>query len=174
MFVFSVYESNSVRLTFAKFRFRLFHPVAQREASGTVRCFVQPNDLASTQLRRVLSTTYGRGQADIHHGPESLTPLKAEYIGADQLPSIIFRLHCRGGPYIPIIPFIMRLSGLGFVQFGVEPCLQMCFPALAPPGAMHLGHDFAEPRKLRENLPSLHPYVTYLELVSAIDVGENM
>jgi hypothetical protein len=31
-----------------------------------------------------------------------MTPLKAEYIGADQLPFFIFRLQRRGGPYIPI------------------------------------------------------------------------
>ena len=31
-----------------------------------------------------------------------MTPLKAEYIGADQLPSFIFRLQLCGGPYIPI------------------------------------------------------------------------
>jgi hypothetical protein len=34
-----------------------------------------------------------------------MTPLKAEYITADQLPLIIFRLQLRGGPYIPITPF---------------------------------------------------------------------
>src|SRR6202521_4946254 len=48
------------------------------------------------------STLYGRGRADIHHGPESVTPLKAEYIGADQLPFIVFRLQLCGGPYIPV------------------------------------------------------------------------
>jgi hypothetical protein len=32
----------------------------------------------------------GRERADIHHGPESTTPIKAEYIGADQLSSLIF------------------------------------------------------------------------------------
>ena len=31
-----------------------------------------------------------------------MTPLKAEYIGADQLPSFVFRLQLCGGPYIPI------------------------------------------------------------------------
>jgi hypothetical protein len=35
-----------------------------------------------------------------------MTPPKAEYIGADQLPLIIFRLQLYGGPYIPIILFI--------------------------------------------------------------------
>jgi hypothetical protein len=34
-----------------------------------------------------------------------LTPPKAEYIGADQLPSSSFRLQLGGGPYIPEIPF---------------------------------------------------------------------
>jgi hypothetical protein len=29
-----------------------------------------------------------------------MTPLKAEYITADQLPLIIFRLQLEGGPYI--------------------------------------------------------------------------
>src|ERR1700681_1624200 len=48
------------------------------------------------------STLYGRGRADIHHGPESVTPLEAEYIGADQLPLFVFRLQLCGGPYIPI------------------------------------------------------------------------
>jgi len=43
-----------------------------------------------------------------HHGPESSTPLKAEYIGADQLPFFVFRLQLCGGPYIPITS---RLSG---------------------------------------------------------------
>ena len=38
----------------------------------------------------------------IHHGPESRTPLKAEYIGADQLPFFVFGLQLCGGPYIPI------------------------------------------------------------------------
>jgi hypothetical protein len=31
-----------------------------------------------------------------------MTPLKAEYIGADQLPFFIFRSQRRGGPYIPV------------------------------------------------------------------------
>src|ERR1700724_2374030 len=36
--------------------------------------------------------------------PESLTPLKAEYIGADQLPFFVFRLQLCGGPYIAVMP----------------------------------------------------------------------
>src|ERR1700681_2931808 len=48
------------------------------------------------------STLYGRERADIHHGPESVTPLEAECIGADQLPLLVFRLQLCGGPYIPI------------------------------------------------------------------------
>lgn len=39
----------------------------------------------------------------IHHGQESCTPPKAEYIGADQTVISIFRLQFCGGPYIPII-----------------------------------------------------------------------
>jgi hypothetical protein len=39
----------------------------------------------------------------IHHGQESLTPPKAEYIGADQTAISIFRLQFCGGPYIPIM-----------------------------------------------------------------------
>jgi hypothetical protein len=39
-----------------------------------------------------------------------MTPLKAEYIGADQLPLNIFRLQRRGGPYIPIIPVYQELG----------------------------------------------------------------
>jgi hypothetical protein len=42
----------------------------------------------------------------IHHGQESLTPPKAEYIGADQTVISIFRLQFCGGPYIPIIVLI--------------------------------------------------------------------
>ena len=38
-----------------------------------------------------------------------LNSLKAEYIGADQLPLFVFRLQLCGGPYIPITPpFIIR------------------------------------------------------------------
>jgi hypothetical protein len=44
----------------------------------------------------------GRERADIHQGPESLTPLETEYISADHLPSLVFRLQLCGGPYIPI------------------------------------------------------------------------
>jgi hypothetical protein len=35
----------------------------------------------------------------------TMTPPKAEYIGADQFPLNIFRLQLCGGAYIPIIPF---------------------------------------------------------------------
>lgn len=41
-------------------------------------------------------------------GQESLTPPKAEYIGADHLPFFAFRLQLCGGPYIPIIPVLSR------------------------------------------------------------------
>jgi hypothetical protein len=43
---------------------------------------------------------------DIHHDPESLTPLKAEYTGADQLPLFVFRLQLHGRPYIPTSGFL--------------------------------------------------------------------
>jgi len=59
-------------------------------------------NLISEKVSLRPSTLYGRGRADIHHGPESLTPPEAEYIGADQLPSFVFRLQLCGGPYIPI------------------------------------------------------------------------
>jgi hypothetical protein len=47
----------------------------------------------------------------IHHGQESLTSPKAEYIGADQTVISIFRLQFCGGPYIPI----MAITGGLFV-----------------------------------------------------------
>jgi hypothetical protein len=39
-----------------------------------------------------------------------VTPLKAEYIGADQLPFFVFRLQHCGGPYIPRSQFIQDLG----------------------------------------------------------------
>ena len=48
-------------------------------------------NLISEKVLKRLSTLKGRERADIHHGPESLTPLKAEYIGADQLPFFVSR-----------------------------------------------------------------------------------
>ena len=47
----------------------------------------------------------------IHHGQESCTPPKAEYIGADQTVISIFRLQFCGGPYIPIMLHIGHMSG---------------------------------------------------------------
>jgi hypothetical protein len=35
-----------------------------------------------------------------HHGPQSLAPLEAEYIRADQLSCFVFRLQLCGGSYI--------------------------------------------------------------------------
>jgi hypothetical protein len=58
-------------------------------------------NLISEKVLKRLSTLKGRERADFHHGPESLTPLKAEYIGADHLPFFVFRLQLCGGPYIP-------------------------------------------------------------------------
>jgi hypothetical protein len=40
-----------------------------------------------------------------HHGQE-FSPLKAEYIGADQTVIVRFRLQTSGGPYITILPNI--------------------------------------------------------------------
>jgi hypothetical protein len=48
----------------------------------------------------------------IHHGQESWTPPKAEYIGADQTIISIFRLQFCDGPYIPIMPIIEMHFGL--------------------------------------------------------------
>ena len=41
--------------------------------------------------------------------PGVIDSTKAEYIGADQLPSS-FRLQLGGGPYIPISPFVGELA----------------------------------------------------------------
>src|ERR1700692_637245 len=70
-----------------------------RDGNGSLP---RSRNLISEKVLTRPSTLYGRGRADIHHGPESVTPLKAEYIGADQLPSFVFRLQLCGGPYIPI------------------------------------------------------------------------
>src|SRR6202521_2738486 len=70
-----------------------------RDGNGSLP---RSRNLISEKVFTRPSTLYGRGRADIHHGPESMTPPKAEYIGADQLPLIIFRLQLYGGPYIPV------------------------------------------------------------------------
>src|ERR1700692_1236531 len=70
-----------------------------RDGNGSLP---RPRNLISEKVLTRPSTLYGRGRADIHHGPESVTPLEAEYIGADQLPCSVFRLQLPGGPYIPI------------------------------------------------------------------------
>ena len=46
----------------------------------------------------------------IHHGQESWTPPKAEYIGADQTVISLFRLQFCGGPYIPIMSINGRFN----------------------------------------------------------------
>src|SRR6266446_9334597 len=69
-----------------------------RDGNGSLP---RSRNLISEKVFTRPSTLYGRGRADIHHGPELLTPLKAEYISADQLPLFIFRLQLCGGPYIP-------------------------------------------------------------------------
>src|SRR6202521_3530596 len=70
-----------------------------RDGNGSLP---RSRNLISEKVFTRPSTLYGRERADIHHGPESMTPPKAEYITADQLPLIIFRLQPNGGPYIPI------------------------------------------------------------------------
>src|ERR1700687_5391025 len=70
-----------------------------RDGNGSLP---RSRNLISEKVLTRPSTLYGRGRADIHHGPESMTPLKAEYISADQLPLFVFRLQLCGGPYIPI------------------------------------------------------------------------
>ena len=83
------------------FREKVFLPgllAENRDGNGSLP---RSRNLISEKVFTRPSTLYGRGRADIHHGPESVTPPKAEYIGADQLPLIIFRLQLCGGPYIP-------------------------------------------------------------------------
>jgi len=56
---------------------------------------------------------------------KSLTPLKAEYIGADQLPSSFFRLQLCGGPYIPkissAIPFLGSWADCVAIRIWIVP-----------------------------------------------------
>jgi hypothetical protein len=51
-----------------------------------------------------------------------MTPLKAEYIGADQLPLIIFRLQLCGGPYIPRRGLIMTWELISVFLIGDDAC----------------------------------------------------
>src|ERR1017187_5280016 len=90
------------RLSWHLFRGKEFLPgllAENRDGNGSLP---RSRNLISEKVFTRPSTLYGRGRADIHHGPESVTPLKAEYIGADQLPLFVFRLQLCGGPYIPI------------------------------------------------------------------------
>src|ERR1017187_7263006 len=90
------------RLSWHLFRGKEFLPgllAENRDGNGSLP---RSRNLISEKVFTRPSTLYGRGRADIHHGPESVTPLKAEYVGADQLPLFIFRLQLCGGPYIPI------------------------------------------------------------------------
>ena len=54
---------------------------------------------------------------------ESLTPLKAEYIGADQLPFFVFRLQLCGEPYIAVMPFRWTWPGFHCVKIGCKIAL---------------------------------------------------
>jgi hypothetical protein len=57
----------------------------------------------------------------IHHGQESLTPPKAEYIGADQTVISIFRLQFCGGPYISIMPNNRSIRDLQYSDEHASP-----------------------------------------------------
>src|SRR4029077_11758407 len=75
--------------------------LAERDGNGSIPRF---RNLLSEKVLTRPSSLWGRRRADIHHGPESLTPLKAEYIGAHLLTFFVFRLQHCGGPYMPIMP----------------------------------------------------------------------
>ena len=92
------------------FREKQFLPGLLAENKDGNGSLPRSRNLISEKVSTRPSTLYGRGRADIHHGPESMTPLKAEYIGADQLPFFVFRLQLCGGPYIPISPVYQDLG----------------------------------------------------------------
>src|SRR6202521_4382864 len=86
------------------FRGKEFLPGLLAENGDGNGSLPRSRNLLSEKVLTRPSTLYGQGRADIHHGPESVTPRKAEYIGADQMPFFVFRLQLCGGPYIPISP----------------------------------------------------------------------
>jgi hypothetical protein len=57
-----------------------------------------------------------------------VTPLKAEYIGADHLLFFVFRLQLCGGPYIPVSPFERSLSFDKIVSACNFNRIQRCVP----------------------------------------------
>src|ERR1700681_3418686 len=89
---------QQIKILKSLFREKEFLPgllAENRDGNGSLP---RSRNLISEKALTSPSTLYGRGRADIHHGPESVTPLKAEYIGADQLPFFVFRLQLCGGP----------------------------------------------------------------------------
>jgi len=70
-----------------------------RDGNGSLP---RSRNLISEKVFTRPSTLYGRGRADIHHGPESMTPLEGRIHWRRPTALIIFRLQRRGGPYIPI------------------------------------------------------------------------
>ena len=75
--------------------------LADYEDGTTVEPALSKPDIGSGHYR---PRQLHRNRADgFHHGQESQTPTKAEYIGADHLSIRVFRLQFCGGPYIPIM-----------------------------------------------------------------------
>ena len=72
---------------------------ASRPSTHTASYRKEIQQLKRLLAEKTLEVDFFKGAL---HGPESLTPLEAEYIGADQLPLFVFRLQLCGGPYIPI------------------------------------------------------------------------
>ena len=60
--------------------------------------WLSPSNLHGDTLLRVSPIILNENRR--HHGRESLTALKAEYMDADPLPFSVFRLQVGGGPYI--------------------------------------------------------------------------
>ena len=75
---------------------------ASRPSTHTASYRKEIQQLKRLLAEKTLEVDFFKGAL---HGPESLTPLEAEYIGADQLPLFVFRLQLCGGPYIPIIEY---------------------------------------------------------------------
>ena len=67
----------------------------------------------------------------IHHGQESCTPPKAEYIGADQTVISIFRLQFCGGPYIPLCSLSVRFSAKNPRDLWIRERLTISLPKRA-------------------------------------------
>ncbi len=65
------------------------------------------------QIRRLPPVSHSQAQGGRNHSHalfHYVTPLKAEYIGADHLLFFVFRLQLCGGPYIPVSPVSRELG----------------------------------------------------------------